>query len=92
MDVSSPIALTGSDQAARATACIFQGWTIRETAGAAAYVRMYDNASAASGTLVGEVSLAANGSSTIVGAGIRCTAGLYVDIVSGTVEGSVFIG
>lgn len=88
------VALTGSDQAvAVAGADAYFGFSIRETAGATAVVRIYDNNSAA-GTLVDSISLAAlesarefypDGIQTIVG-------GLYVDIVSGTVEGSIRVG
>ena len=84
------VALTGSDQAVNAAAGIYAGFAIRETAGAAAVVRIYDNASAGSGTLIDTVGLAANESAReFYPGGIWCVLGIYVDIVSGTVEGSV---
>lgn len=88
----SAIALTGSDQAAHARANQFLGITVRETAGSTAAVRVYDNASAASGTILAVVALAANASQTVWfgPAGVRAANGIYVDIVSGAVEGSVF--
>lgn len=70
---------------------VYDGLIIRETAGATALVKLYDNPSANSGTLVDIVSLAANG----VANSIRCVRfqnGLYVDVVSGAVEGTVFLG
>lgn len=88
------VALTGADQAiAPAGADSYFGFSIRETAGAAAIVRIYDNNSAA-GTIIEDISFAALesvrefydvGIQTIVG-------GLFVKIVSGTVEGSVRVG
>lgn len=86
------IALTGSNQAAASDKSIFRGITLRETAGAAAAVRVYDNTSAA-GTIVAVVALAANASATIAPPdGIFMANGVYISIVSGTIEGSVWIG
>lgn len=89
------VALTGANQAiAVPGADGYFGFSIRETAGAAAIVRIYDNNSAA-GTIIEDISLAAlesarefygdAGIQTIVG-------GLFVQIVSGTVEGSIRVG
>lgn len=87
------VALTGSDQAVAASASIYAGFAIRETAGAAAVVRLYDNASAASGTLLDEIALAANESAReYYPGGIWCINGVYAKIVSGAIEGSVRIG
>jgi hypothetical protein len=84
------VALTGSDQAINATAGIYVGFAIRETAGAVAVVRIYDNASAGSGTLLDSIGLAANESAReFYPGGIWCSGGIYVDVVSGSVEGSV---
>lgn len=89
------VALTGSDQAVSARACIYRGYTVVETgASNAATVRIYDNASAASGTLIGAANLAAGGSADIalVG-GTWCENGIYVDLGgTGTVAGSIRIG
>lgn len=93
--VSRPVALTGSDQAVRATAGIYRGFTVVETGGSStATVRIYDNASAASGTLIGAANLAASGSADIsVEPGVWCVNGIYVDVGgSGTVAGSVRVG
>lgn len=87
------VALTGSDQVVRATHGTYCGFSIRETAGAAAVVRIYDHASAASGNLLDTIRLAANESAReCYPRGIRADNGVYVDIVSGTVEGSVRLG
>jgi len=88
------VALTGADQAVRDTAGVYHGYTVVETAGSAATVRIYDNASAASGTLIGAVNLAANGSADLcLNVGQWVTNGIYVDVGgSGTVAGSVRIG
>lgn len=91
----STVALTGSDQAVRATPGSFGGYTVVETGGSnAATVRIYDNASAASGTLIGAVNLDAGGSEDIcLTHPTACLNGVYVDVGgTGTVAGSVRIG
>lgn len=88
------IALTGSDGAHRAAATLLAGFVIQETGGAsAATIRVYDNASAASGTLVAAANLAAGGSSTVAFfRPINCVNGLYVDVGgSGVIAGSLLI-
>lgn len=86
------VALTGSDQTVRSTEGIYCGFTIRETAGSTAVVRIYDN-TAASGTLLDTIGLAANESAReFYPGGIWVSTGIYVDIVSGAVEGSIRIG
>lgn len=90
---SRSVALTGSDQAVLATAGIYRGYTVVETGGNAATVRIYDNASAASGTLIGAVNLAANGAADLSVDPVWCVNGIYVDLGgTGTVAGSVRIG
>lgn len=86
------VALTGADQVVRAAASIYRGITLRETAGATAVCVLYDNASAASGTILDAFSLAANASVSFVHDGIWAENGIFVDIVSGTLAGSVRIG
>jgi hypothetical protein len=95
MNPARTVALTGSDQAVRAAASIYRGYTVVETGGSStATVRIYDNASAASGTLIGAVNLAAGGSADLyLLGGVWCDNGVYVDVGgSGTVAGSVRIG
>lgn len=88
------VALTGSDQAVSATSLDYRGFSIRETAGATAVVAIYDNASAASGTIIEEISLAPGESARefYPGGGIHTANGIYVKIVSGAVAGSVRTG
>jgi hypothetical protein len=93
--LARPLALSGSDQALVATRAILHGYSVRETGGAAtATVRLFDNASAASGTLLATISLAAGGSADVLyPAGLLAENGIYVDMGgTGTVEGSVRIG
>lgn len=86
------VALTGSDQAVLATRGIYKGFTVRETAGATATLVVYDNASAASGTIIEQIALAANESAReLYPNGVWCDNGIYVD-VTGTVAGSVRVG
>ncbi|GII88271.1 hypothetical protein Ssi03_62610 [Sphaerisporangium siamense] len=93
MALVRPVPLTGSDQPVSATPAIYRGFTVRETAGATAVVRIFDHASAASGTVLEEITLAANGSAReLYGAGLLTTNGIYVQIVSGAVSGSIRIG
>lgn len=89
------LALTGSDQAVRAAASIYCGFAVQETGGSnAATVRIYDNASGASGTLIDTVNLAAGGSEArMYDRGLWCENGIYVDVGgTGTVAGSIRIG
>lgn len=93
-DLTRNLALTGSDQAVRATAGYYAGYVVIESGGSnAATVRIYDNASAASGTLIGAVNLAAGGSADVVVCPPTwCENGIYVDVGgTGTVAGSVRI-
>jgi hypothetical protein len=86
------VALTGSaTQVVRAGPAQYAGLSIRETAGSALVLRLWDNASAASGTLVEVITVAASGSATVaLPDPIRCAAGLYLERVSGsTYEGSI---
>jgi hypothetical protein len=72
------------------TAGIYAGYSLRETAGAAATVRLWDGA-AASGTQIATIALAANGSRDVgIPHGVWFT-GLFIEIVTGTVEGSIYI-
>lgn len=87
--------LTGSDQVVRNGPTLYCGFVAVETGGSlAATVRIYDNASAASGTLIDAVNLAAGESaSRLYERSIWCENGVYVDVGgTGTVAGSVRIG
>lgn len=94
MGPTNAVALTGSDQAVATTRTLYRGFTIRETSGSAtAVVRLFDNASAASGTVLDEVSLNAGESAReYYVEGVWAINGIYVDVVSGSVAGSVRAG
>lgn len=85
------IALTGSDQVIASSRGAYHGFTLRETAGAVARVDVYDHPSAASGTLLDSISLAANESARewYTPGGLEAQKGIFVDIVSGSVVGSI---
>ncbi|GIH76143.1 hypothetical protein [Planobispora longispora] len=89
-----PVALTGADQVVRTTSSIYRGLTVRETTGGAgAVLRVFDHASAASGTLLQTVALGNGESLTVVHpAGLWAIDGIYVDVVSGAVEGAIYVG
>jgi hypothetical protein len=90
--VAWPVALTGSDQTVASGPTLYRGYTVRETAGAAAVLRVYDN-TANSGTLLDTISLAASGSaSALYDPALRADLGIRVDVVSGAVEGSIRVG
>lgn len=93
IEFANAVALTGSDQAAAATPAFYCGLVIRETAAGSALVKVYDNASAATGTLLDIVALTANQVlATVLAVPVRAANGIYIDVVSGAVEGSVRIG
>lgn len=73
-----------------ANACTYRGLAVFSTAGAT--VAVYDNASAASGTVLAKFVLAANGSKEIdVADGTRCANGIYLT-ASAAIEGHVRVG
>jgi hypothetical protein len=86
--------LTGADQVVSAYPVFYQGFTLVETSGTAgALVRIYDNASAPSGTILGLVSLSPFGSDReYYYPGLMAQHGIYVDVVSGAISGSVRTG
>jgi len=89
------VALTGADQVIAATAKDYRGFSVRETTGtAAAVIRLYDNASTNSGTILEEIGLAPGESAREFygDGGVKVSNGIYCDIVSGTVTGSVRTG
>lgn len=68
------------------------GWSMRETAGAVCVVRFRDGIDA-TGAIRGVTSMASGGETQgpNMDEGIRFTTGLYMERVSGTFEGAVFI-
>lgn len=91
---TASVALTGADMVIAATAKDYRGFTIRETAGATAVVVLYDHASTASGTILEAIALAPNESAREYygDGGVKTTNGIYCDVVSGAVAGSVRTG
>ncbi len=88
---ANPKAFTADGQILSAGA-IYRGFAVRETAGSTAEIRIYDGTST-SGTFIGGTTLAANAQvTTIVDGGLWCAGGIYVDVVSGAVSGSIWIG
>jgi len=88
------VALSGANQALSGTQAVYAGYSIRETAGAAARVRIWDNASAASGTILETIGLTglASSWSWLGPEGLWAVNGIFVEVVAGTVEGSIRIG
>lgn len=92
--VAIPVALTGSDQAVYAGPAQLCGYTLRETGGSsAATARVFDNPSAASGTLLAVVSVPAGGSADVMySRPVHASTGIFVDVGgTGALEGSVRI-
>lgn len=73
--------------------CTLRGASIRDTSGSTNTIRIYDNASAASGTILLTVQLAANASipPLPIADGVRALNGLYLS-ATGALEGSVWVG
>lgn len=88
---ASAIGVTGSG-AVVATPCTYRGVSVADTSAAANTVTVYDNASAASGTVIAVVVLAASGSGgENVPDGVRAQNGLFLDS-TGDIVGSVRVG
>lgn len=68
--------------------CLRRGYSIRETAGAVAVLRLWDNSRTAGGQVVWSQPLAANaGLDKIPGyGGVAFEQGVFAEVVSGTVE------
>ena len=83
-----------SSQVIAGTPKDYRGFSIRETAGAGAVVRIFDHASAASGTVLDEISLSANESAREYygDGGSKTSNGVYAQVVSGSVAGVVRVG
>lgn len=93
--IDVPTALTGgASQIVRAGATVYKGIVVRETGAGALVLRVWDNASAASGTIIDIISLAANGVWNLGGdINLWCQNGVFIERVSGTTyEGSVRLG
>jgi hypothetical protein len=85
-----PLAAAGSG-AVVANTCTLRGfWLVTS---AAAVITIYDNASAASGTVLAQWTGTVAGDKEFDFAdGVRCVNGIYVNVASGTVTGHIRIG
>lgn len=93
---SIPVALvSGATQVLKAGPTRYKGIVVRELSAGAMVLRLWDNASAASGTVIDVISVAANGVAQVYlpDDGVACANGLFLERVSGTnFEGSVRLG
>lgn len=91
--ISTPVPLViGATQIVATGPGVYCGLVVRETSGGAMVLRIWDNASAASGTLLDVVVLAANARTETFTSilPLRYTNGVFIERVSGTnYEGSV---
>lgn len=95
MTSARAVPLTGTDQTVRNEAAIYRGYTVRETTGAApATVLIYDSASGPTGTLIDAVRVSAGDAASqwYGGDGLWVTEGIYVEVASELVAGSVRVG
>ena len=69
------------------------GWSLRETTGAALGTARLRGGGTVAGEIIAGISVPAGGSdSTWFGdLGFRCGAGLFLDMISGRLEGAVFV-
>lgn len=82
--------ITG-DESVSLSPANYYGFTFRETAGSTAAVRIHDSDDN-TGPLLDSVKLSAGESRTeFYPGGLRGENGVFVDIVSGTIEGSVYV-
>jgi hypothetical protein len=88
--VATSIALTGVDQLVYSGPGVLFGWSIRETAAAAASARIRDGLTVA-GPIIAVFGTAANGYDTVGGLYLRFATGLFFDVVAGTIEGAVWL-
>lgn len=85
-----PVNITGTTQAISAAPCTYRGFSIGSTAGAT--VTLYDNASAASGLVLAQFTLPANGFQHVeIVDGARCENGVYLSSTAAC-QGHVRVG
>lgn len=85
---SRSVALTGSDQVAYSGPATLAGFSIRETAGSTAVVRIRDGITD-TGPIIETIRLAANAYEREGHMAVSCATGVFVEVVSGTIEGAV---
>ena len=74
-----------TDGIVSAVPCILRGFTVRTTT-AEGSLLLYDNASAASGTIVGDVSMDVDKDSiAVVPLNVRCEKGLYANLTTANI-------
>lgn len=86
------VPLTGSDQVISVIGLVYKGFSIRETAGAVATIRVWDspNSTTTDDTILDPIQLAANESAReFYEDGIAASKGVWIEVVAGTVEGSI---
>ena len=89
--VAKPLPLPAASQAISGRAGRLMGWSVRETSGTATATFRLWNTTTASGVKVATVSLNAGESSRdYLPAAVDCEGGLYFELVSGALEGSVW--
>lgn len=87
--------ISGGSQVIHDTPSTYYGLSVRNTGAVSGVIRVWDNASAASGVLLETVTIPASNSFNIAYSvedqigGIRATNGVYYEVVSGTFEGSI---
>lgn len=86
--------LNGASLRLSASAGQVLGWSVRETSGAAGAVLHLRDGIDASGDLAATIGLAANGAATtwLAPHGVAFVQGLYAEVVSGALEGVVYLG
>lgn len=94
MAAARPVTLTGNDQTIDSGPTVYHGFSLRNTSGAAtATVRIWAHPDKAEGALLDTVHLAESESAReYYPEGVVADSGLYVEVVSGAVEGSVRVG
>lgn len=90
---TTAVALTGSNQTIAQPSSVYCGFSIRETSGTAvATVRIW-NGTSATGTILDDISLTAGQSAReLYPEGIAAELGIFVQIVAGSVAGSIRTG
>lgn len=73
--------------------CLLMGWSVRESSGSAAAVIRLRNGHTTDGAIAASIGLATSGSTTDTAGpdGVWCDSGLYLEVVSGAVEASIWV-
>lgn len=93
--MAQSVPISGASQALITAAVRYNGFSLCETSGtASAKVRLWDNAAAAAGSLLDVVTLTAGESARehYPDSGIEAASGIFVQVVSGAVEGAIRVG